>query len=95
MCLTVSNGIKQTNSASFLFYASVCSTNYPPRKEMTPEQCPIYDSLLVKAGEETSLLGVGPDVVSGANFPSHSDVHFCCLTGQRIQVGGTHRHCLG
>ena len=58
----------------------------PSYASVTREKQASLQQLLHKAGEETSALGVGEDVVSGSQLPSHSDVHVSCLTGHRIQV---------
>ncbi len=53
-----------------------------------------YSGLLRKCGgADTWSVGPGPDVVSGAQLPSHSDVHHCCLTGRRIQVLSAGNSC--
>ncbi|XP_070554435.1 WD repeat-containing protein 17-like isoform X2 [Ptychodera flava] len=57
------------------------------RENSTPkeEHRVICESLLKKAGPESSDVDVGPDLVSGSHLPSHSDVHVSYLTGNRIQ----------
>lgn len=78
---------KRTMMTSLLFI-NYSSPSSPSRREagLTIEQQQILEDLLAKAGEETSPLGIGQDIVSGSLLPSHSDVHHSCLDGQRIQV---------
>ncbi|WAQ98157.1 WDR17-like protein [Mya arenaria] len=45
----------------------------------------VYDTLLHRAGTETSPAHIGGMGVASAHLPSHSDIHLSCLTQSRIQ----------
>lgn len=46
----------------------------------------MHAALLRRLGAEPLRGMVGPDYVTGAHLPSHSDAHISCLTGLKIQV---------
>ena len=49
-------------------------------------QEPAFEGLLHKAGTETWPIEEGPDIITGSQLPSHSDVHYSILSDKRIQV---------
>ncbi|KAJ8028341.1 WD repeat-containing protein 17 [Holothuria leucospilota] len=51
----------------------------------TSRQLSLYESILQRAGENTSDLEQGLDMATGSHLPTHSDIHLSLFSKRRIQ----------